>query len=233
MKTLISSLLPLLVLTLALGSCGERLDSPVGVGSPLSPAKGGGNPGTPGAGGGGDTATIALGPDGGYSTTADQVVGFDGKGKDTVFEAVTENKIEYELNLPPYGGDDICVASDDLPEGTTAETFWNEFVATQNVTKMRSFLFYYREDRPEGNRSEGVYSTPEDQAAGRGRVFKAGRTNILESAGNAAISVSPDGSVYTLSGGSLQVRFVVAPGGGSGGSVTCPNTRDFVLTVKN
>lgn len=225
------ALLTVITVPFLYASCSELPDSPMGSDHEPSLAKGGGNPGTPGAGGGGDTSTIALG--GGYSTFADQVVGFDGKGKDIVFEAVTENKIEYELDLPPYGGDDVCVPSDDLPQGTTAEEFWNEFVATQNDITLRSFLFYYRDDRPEGNRTEGVYSTPEDKAASRGRVFRAGRTNILESAGNATITVSPDGSVYTLSGGSLQVRFVVAPGGGSGGSVTCPNTRNFVVTVKN
>jgi hypothetical protein len=161
------------------------------------------------------------------------VVGFSKKGKEVTYNAVTENKIDYALALPFYGGDDVCVASSGLPAGQTAEEFWNEFVATQNDITLRSFLFNVRLDNKiEANRTEGIYSSGE---TGRARVFKAGTTEALGLDVNATVELSTDASgndVYTLSGGALQLRTVVAPGGETEGSVTCPNTRAFTLTAK-
>jgi hypothetical protein len=189
-------------------------------------------PNLPGVGKGGKRAQVSL--TGSYATAVDQVVGVEKTGKSVAFEAVTEHKIDYTLDLPPYGGDDVCVASSNLSAGQTAEEFWNEFVATQNDITLRSFLFNFRlDDKIEANRTEGIYSSGE---AGRARIFKAGTTGDLGLDVNATIESSTDADgndVYMLSGGALQLRTVVAPGGETEGSVTCPNTLEFIVTVKN
>lgn len=217
-------LFALILVPFVLVSCGELADSPMASDLEPSLAKGGGNPGKPGAGDGGKVATVAL--SGGYSTAVDQVVGLAEKGKEITFEATTENKIEYLLDLPPYGGDGICVASD-LADGQTAAEFWNEFTASQNEVTSRSFRFNYRLDnKTEANRTEGFYVTND----GRGRWFKAGTTDALGLDVNSTITQSTDASgndVYTLTGGALQVRFI------DGGSVTCPNPVSFTLTAMN
>ena len=229
MKWAIPSLF--LSLLLVLVSCTERGDSLVGNDSSLMLAKGpkgGGNPGNPGPGGGGSTATIAL--SGGYSTTDPIVVGFNGKGKEITFNATTENLRTYELNLPPYPGDDFCVGSDEVPDADR-EAFWNDFVATQNESTDRSFLFTFRLDNKlESNRTEGFYWTDGGTVL---RHFKAGTTNALGLDVNATVSQSTGANgkpVYTLSGGALQVRFV--SGAIGGGSVTCHNPISFTVAVQ-
>jgi hypothetical protein len=220
-------LIAILSMPLLLGGCAEDLDSPQR--SLLGPvfAKGGGNPGKPGAGDGGKVATVALG--GTYATAVDQVVGLEKTGKALAFEAVTENKIDYTLDLPPYGGDLACVSSG-LAAGESAADLWTDFVATQNVVTSRSFLFAMRlDDKIEGNRTSGIWSVD-----GVRRHFHVGTTpNALGDDVNASITLSTeDGNdVYTLTGGALQI--LVANGLQDEKRVTCPNSGTFVLTVRS
>jgi hypothetical protein len=203
-------------------SCSDGPGSPLELVSEPSFAKGGGNPGKPGAGDGGKVATVAL--SGSYSTAVDQVVGEQQKGNELTFRAASENKIEYTLDLPAYAGDAVCVGNDELVG--TREAFWNDFLAEQNDATMRSYLLNFRTDgKNEANRTEMAWPHPD----GSVRIVKAGTTGDFGLDVNATVehTVDVDGNdVYTLTGGSLQFRYL------SGGAVTCPNTGTFVLTAK-
>ena len=203
-------------------SCSDGPSSPLDLVSEASFAKGGGNPGKPGAGDGGKVATVAL--SGAYSTAIDQVVGEQQKGNELTFRAASENKIEYTLDLPAYAGDAVCVGNDELVG--TREAFWNDFLAEQNDVTLRSYLLNFRTDgKNEANRTEATWPHPD----GSVRIVKAGTTGDFGLDVNATVehTVDVDGNdVYTLTGGSLQFRYL------SGGAVTCPNTGTFVLTAK-
>lgn len=223
MKTRIACFLTVALAVLATG-CSESIVAPSDSGGELalSGPKGGG------PGHGSSTATISL--SGGYSTVDPIVVGHKGKGQEIRFEATVENMRTYWLNLPSYPGDEYCVANDEVA-ASDREAFWNEFVATQNESTDRSFLFTFRLDNKlESNRTEGFYYTNGGTVL---RHFKAGTTNILGLDVNATVSQStgPNGKpVYTLSGGALQLRFVPGPTGG--GSVTCYNPLSFTVAVQ-
>ena len=219
MRTARASMVILIPLLLA--SCSDGADSPLELVLEPSFAKGGGNPGKPGAGDGGTVATIALSS--AYSTAVDQVVGEQQKGNELTFRATGENKIEYTLDLPVYPGDAVCVGNDALVG--TREAFWNGFLAEQNDVTMRSYLLNFRTDgKNEANRTEAAWPHPD----GSVRILKAGTTGDFGLDVNATVEHTIDGNgndVYTLTGGSLQFRFL------SGGAVTCPNTGTFVLTA--
>jgi hypothetical protein len=180
------------------------------------------NPGIPGVGKGGTETPISLA--GSYSTISDQGVGEKRKGQEWTFQAKGEHKIEYTLDLPAYAGDAVCVGNDELVE--TREAFWNDFLAEQNDATMRSYLLNFRTDgKNEANRTEMAWPHPD----GSVRIVKAGTTGDFGLDVNATVehTVDVDGNdVYTLTGGSLQFRYL------SGGAVTCPNTGTFVLTAK-
>lgn len=181
------------------------------------------NPGHPGVGKGGEETLVSLSSS--YSTAVDQEVGEKKTGNEVLFEAKTEHKINYQLDLPAYGGDDSC-ASSGLSAEESAADFWAAFVASQNDVTWRSYVLRFRLDgKDEGNRTRGFWNDLADDLRG----FEAGSTTEI----HAMVAISQDeggNDVYTLTGGVLNIRILTDLGEEKG--VTCPNTGTFTMTAR-